>query len=310
MSATEVAQRVRKGEWQGPVTVRDRLDLSNFSQSRLPSGLSCYELDLRGSQLVELPSDLQVESRLWLDGSVRLGSLPPGLQVGSLSLRGCTALESLPEDLHCWFLDMTGCSEFRNWPQRASLQAGALILRDCVSLQNLPDWLGRLSHLDLAGCPGIRQLPQGLQVTGWLDLAGTSLSGLPDSLQGVMLRWRGVRIDARVAFQPEQITAREALAEPNAERRRVLIERMGNLRFMEQASPTVLDRDRDRGGVRQLLRIELEADEPLVGLSCCCPSTGRAYLIRVPPQTQSCHQAAAWIAGFDDPRLYHPDQET
>ena len=90
----------------------------------------------------------------------------------------------------------------------------------------------------------------------------------------------------------------------------MLIERIGYLAFARQAGAKVLDEDRDPGGPRQLLRIELAGDEDLVGLACSCPSTGRQYLLRVPPSTESCHQAAAWLAGFDDPNRYHPDIET
>ncbi|NOK61345.1 MAG: hypothetical protein GFH27_549305n114 [Chloroflexi bacterium AL-W] len=54
----------------------------------------------------------------------------------------------------------------------------------------------------------------------------------------------------------------------------------------------------------------MTGDEDLVCVSVICPSTGRQYLIRVPPQTRTCHQAAAWIAGFDDPNAYQPIAET
>jgi hypothetical protein len=124
------------------------------------------------------------------------------------------------------------------------------------------------------------------------------------------LRWRGVPVDERIAFHPEQLTAKEALAEKNAEIRRVMIERIGYFRFAQEAKAKVLDEDRDPGGVRQLLFIDLREDEPLVGLSCYCPSTARQYLIRVPPTMKTCHQAAAWMAGFDDPSLYRPQIET
>ena len=133
---------------------------------------------------------------------------------------------------------------------------------------------------------------------------------LPAQMGDTRLRWRGVRIDQRVAFQPESLTASEILQERNAELRRVKIERMGALEFAQQANAQVLDEDRDPGGPRRLLRIDLQEDEPLVGLNCRCPSTGREYLLRVPPQMKSCHQAAAWIAGFDDPSDYHPDHES
>ena len=89
-----------------------------------------------------------------------------------------------------------------------------------------------------------------------------------------------------------------------------MIERMGYTRFAREANAKVLDEDRDAGGKRQLLRIELQEDEPLVCLSCSCPSTARQYFLRVPPAMTSCHEAAAWIAGFDDASLYRPLVET
>ncbi len=276
----------------------------------LPEGLHCYELDLSGYQLPELPADLGVESRLILDNSPHLRRLPSNLKVGSLSLRNCPQLESLAEGLECWFLDLSGCDQFCHWPSQARIHSGSLLLRDCRSLKALPPWLGRLANLDLAGCLQIDQIPDPLQLTGWLDLAQTAITQLPSHLQDTPLRWRGVRIDARLAFRPESLTASEVLNQPNSELRRVMIERMGSLRFAQEAGAQVLDSDRDRGGPRQLLKIELQEDEPLVGLYCRCPSTAREYLLRVPPTVKNCHQAAAWIAGFDDPTLYHPDQES
>jgi hypothetical protein len=106
------------------------------------------------------------------------------------------------------------------------------------------------------------------------------------------------------------------MGETNIERRRVMLERLGYETFFKQAQATELDQDFDPGGFRRLLRVELplvrgwQQDEPLVCLSVICPSTARQYIIRVPPTMQTCHQAAAWVAGFDDPNLYHPVRET
>lgn len=286
-----------------------RVELRGHSKP-LPANLHCYELDLTGFQLDSLPADLRVESRLILDNSPRLRALPANLKVGSLSLRNCTALEALPQGLECWFLDLTGCEQFHQWPERANISSGAVILRDCRRLASLPGWLRRLANLDLAGCLQIQSLPKDLVLTGWLDLAGTAINELPESMATTRLRWRGVRIDRRLAFQPQSLIASEILSQRNTELRRVMIERMGALEFAKQVNAKILDEDSDAGGARRLLQIPLPEDESLVGLNCRCPSTGREYLLRVPPNTQSCHQAAAWIAGFDDPRDYHPDQET
>lgn len=311
MLAPEKARAaVLAGEAREPIRVSGHLDLTGFDRSRLPAAIHCYELDASGSQLVELPADIRIDGRLVLNDCPRLETLPAGLTAGSISLRNCTSLRALPEGLHTWFLDLTGCSQFETWPKQATIQHGSLLLRNCTALRSLPAWLGRLAQLDVAGCVQLREIPADVSVSSWIDVGGSGLSGLPASLAEASLRWRNVRIDGRIAFRPETITAKESLAEKNAELRRVLIERMGYLRFAEEAGARVVDEDRDPGGARQLLRIELQEDEPLVGLSCLCPSTGRRYFLRVPPKTKSCHQAAAWMAGFDDPSLYHPLVET
>src|SRR5262249_5598620 len=100
------------------------------------------------------------------------------------------------------------------------------------------------------------------------------------------------------------------LDEPNAERRRVMLDRLGYAAFLRQAQPTILDADNDAGGESRLLRIDFRSDETLMCLGMRDPSTGRQYLLRVPPTMANCRQAAAWLAGFDNPDDYHPLVET
>jgi len=310
LSPKEAGDAIRSGRMRGPARISGRLDLTNFERDSLPAGLNCYELDATGSKLISLPTDLRIDSRLVLDNCQALATLPEGLSAGSISLRNCTSLCSLPEHLSTWFLDMTGCTRFELWPNKGTIQHGSLILRGCVGVRCLPGWIGRLSQLDVAGCVQLGEIPGGIEVSSWVDIGGTRITGIPPSLRGASLRWRGVRVDERVAFHPEQLTAREALAEKNAELRRVMIERIGYRRFAGEAAAKILDEDKDSGGTHQLLSINLQEDEPLVGLSCNCPSTGRQYFIRVPPTMKTCHEAAAWMAGFDDPSLYRPQIET
>lgn len=124
------------------------------------------------------------------------------------------------------------------------------------------------------------------------------------------MRWNGVEITGQIAFHPETLEVREALTHPNAEVRRVMLGRIGPERLVAEAQPEVLDVDADAGGLRRLVRVEMPDDEPLVALQVRDPSTGREYLLRVPPTVASCKAAAAWIAGFDDPDDYHPVTET
>ena len=283
------------------------LDVSGCTGlASLPAGLRCYEVDAKGSGLRSLPEDLRVESRLDLGDCLDLTGLPAGLKVGSLVLRGCASLDSLPEGLDVAFLDLRGCARLARWPDAATIRIGRLDLGGCRRLSSLPEGLGRLAQLDVSDCVGLRKLPEGLQVGSWIEIANTAITSLPGSLDGVNLRWRGVPIDRRIAFHPEEIAVREILDEQNAGRRRVLLERVGIDRFLEEADAQILDEDRDPGGVRRLLRVPMLDDEDLVCVLVHCPSTGGRYLLRVPPEMKNCRQAVAWTAGFDDPSMYRP----
>lgn len=291
----------------------DVLDLTDRDVAELPAGLSCYDLLLQGNAIVELPSDLRVESRLDLTRCDRLERLPAGLTVGSLILRGCTGLVALPEGLDVWFLDLTGCWAFETWPKVARIRSGQLQLRGCTALRSLPSYLRRVAALNVRECPNLEQLPAELCVSGWLDLGHSGIkdeTALPRGCRETQLRFAGINVDRRIAFHPELIQIEEVLEEKNAERRRVLLDRYGFGRFLCDSNAEILDRDRDPGGPRELVRVKLPDDEDLVAMSCFCPSTQRQYMIRVPPATPTCRHAAAWIAGFDDPDDYRPLQET
>lgn len=293
------------------LTVTGRLILDGcLSLHELPRGLRCYELLARGGGLRSLPEDIQVTYRIDLSDCQQLEELPAGLKVGVLVVQGCTSLEALPEASDIFFLDMTRCVGISRFPQHGRERMGQLIARECTALRELPNWLCGVGLLDVSGCRMLQALPEHLQITGWLDVADSSITALPESLRDITLCWHSVRINERIAFRPEEIQADEVLKERNAERRRVLLERMGHERFVEQVQPEVLNADSDPGGARRLLRISMGDDEPLYLLAVQCPSTGRQYTLRVPPTMQTCRQAAAWIAGFDNPDDYQPIAES
>lgn len=309
---SERSERTLPASFPDQLTV-DALDLTGRDIRELPRGLCCYELNLTRTPLTSLPADLQVSARLDLTGCEQLERLPVGFTVGTLILRNCTGLKRLPEGLDVWFLELTGCWALDAWPAVAHIRGGRLLLQGCTALPELPPYIRRLAALNVRECPNLHQLPPDLVVTGWLDLAHSGLTqeeNLPAGLASSQLRWAGVNIDRRIAFAPETIQVDEVLRERNAERRRVLLDRYGYGRFIQDSSAEVLDGDTDPGGPRQLLRVKLAGDEDLVAMSCFCPSTGRQYMIRVPPTTPSCRHAAAWIAGFDNPDDYQPMIET
>jgi hypothetical protein len=294
-----------------PRGLRVRVLLANNSGlTKLPTALRCFELHAANTAITSLPDGFVAENRLVLSGCNSLTKLPNDLKVGSLNLSGCTVLASLPEGLDVWFLDLQGCTTLTDWPRRAAIHTGRLNLRGCTGITHLPEYITRLATLDIGGCTSLTELPEGLEITGWLDVANSGLLYLPDSLACVSLRWRGVPVDGRIVFDPSSITVSEVLAESNAERRRVLLERVGYEKFFTEANPAIVDGDIDPGGPRRLLRMPMEGDEDLVCLEVNCPSTARKYLIRVPPTLSSCRDAAAWIAGFDDANDYQPLIET
>ncbi len=287
-----------------------RVQLPGIGEStRLPN-LNCFSLDLSNSRIKRLPETVKSNYRLNLSNCRFLEELPVGLRTGSLNLSGCTALSSLPEKLEVNFLDISGCTALEKWPESARAHIGSVNARGCANLEKLPDALGPLTNLNLAGCAKLKRLPTHLRISGWLDLAGTQIDSVPEAMSKAMLRWRGVRVSAQVVFFPETLTVQQILAESNTEVRRVMMERFGLVRFMKEAEATVLDEDSDAGGKRQLLRVRIPNDEELVCVSLNCPSTGRHYVLRVPPGTTTCKQAVAWTAGFDNPDDYNPIVET
>ncbi|GEM47497.1 DUF6745 domain-containing protein [Deinococcus cellulosilyticus] len=330
ISAAEAKRLILSGQAPEHLVVQGVLEFQGEKQLRsLPAFLTCDTLDVREcpnlhrlpdglsagtvlagyTHLQSVPDTIKVKFKLDLEGCTSLISLPESLKVGSLILRDCVSLRQLPEGLDVYFLDVSGCSALEHLPEQARVQGGHVVLRGCTRLKSLPSWLNRVARLDLRGCEHLHTLPETLKVSGWIDLADSGITSLPHHGQ-VPLRWKGVPIEPRIAFDPASITGQEILETDNAELRRVKLERMGYENFLAEVDAQILDQDQDAGGPRKLLKVPLPDDEDLVALWVICPSTDRNYVIRVPPKMKTAHQAAAWIAGFDDPKLYQPVMET
>lgn len=185
---------------------------------------------------------------------------------------------------------------------------GHLNLHGESSLYHLPENL-TCESLDIGDCENLTTLPKGLHVTHWIELAGSGITSLSAG-HGFVLRWRGVQVSDRIAFESQSLTGQDILNTENVELRRVLIERLGYETFLQQVGGVVRDRDLDVGGERQLVYIPFDDDEPLTILKVTCPSTGHLHVLRVPPDMRSCRQAAAWVAGFNNPDDYQPLIET
>jgi hypothetical protein len=125
----------------------------------------------------------------------------------------------------------------------------------------------------------------------------------------------GVRVKQQIVEAPETLKPEEILAEPNAEVRRVMIDRFGADRLMLSTNAEVRHRDIDRlGKPRELLRITVPGDEPICMVRVVNSSPEpdgdfREYLLRVPPEVESCEAAVAWTFGLGEAE-YAPTVET
>jgi len=286
------------------------IDVSSCRNLRtLPCRLKCQELNLSRTNIESLPCDIEVTTSINAAGCSRLRMLSE-LKIDSLILRGCVALERLPETLIVRNLDVSRCRRLEYVPDITALYVVNLDVSECPSLTALPERFGRLQTLNVSGCSGLRELPAGIRIRTSIDVAGSGLRELPWSLRSVRVLWHGVPVSDRVAFAPETITVDEILTERNAAMRQVLLERVGLEWFAERAQATIIDRDHDAGGERRLLRIPFDGGDDIVCVQVKCPSTAKHYMLRVPPEMQTCQQAVAWTAGFNNPNSYRPLIET
>ena len=90
----------------------------------------------------------------------------------------------------------------------------------------------------------------------------------------------------------------------NAENRRLMLDRYGVERFVQETRPVVVN----FSGQDQLLRFG-EGKDAMLMLYLKDTSTPRRYLLRVPPNTRSVQDGVAWTFGMD-PSQYAPVKES
>jgi len=115
-----------------------------------------------------------------------------------------------------------------------------------------------------------------------------------------MYCWAGVNIDPELVLNPTSLTVDRIESEPNIELRRVMIEKYGTARYIEDSGALVVAED-DCG---VLLRKEIPGDEPIVIVkvvnSTAEPDgTYKTYFLRVPPYIAEPREAVAWTFGLD-----------
>lgn len=231
-------------------------------------------LRLIGKHIECLPSEIgQLENllHLYLHNS-QMTSLPP--EIGQLA--------------RLQFLDLQDNQLLSLPPEIGQLNSLLWLAIDGNHLTTLPAEMGQLSNLR------------------WLHLGDNRIENLPATLETTPLElyWRAARLPQNF-FPINDWTAHQILDQPNVEIRRVMLERFGESRFMDELGAQAYHQD-DFG---ILYRVDFPNDEPLVMVNVTDPSTNRRYFLRVPPTIQTAHAAVAWTFGMT-PDEYKPDKET
>jgi hypothetical protein len=114
----------------------------------------------------------------------------------------------------------------------------------------------------------------------------------------------GVSVDEQIVLHPETQTLEQIRKEPNEEIKRIRIERYGWTNFLEGIKAVMIDeRKNDIEGTKEfLLRSETEN---LCALLCICPSTGKEFVLEVPPTTTTCQDAQAYLSNGLSERITH-----
>lgn len=116
----------------------------------------------------------------------------------------------------------------------------------------------------------------------------------------------GVEVPQDIVENKESLTAQRILSENNLEVRRIMMELKGEEAFIKEADAKLRQED-DFG---KLWVVNIPGDEDLVMCEVVCPSTGRTYFLRVPPQTRTCQEGLAWSGGMTKAEDYTPLVET
>jgi len=101
------------------------------------------------------------------------------------------------------------------------------------------------------------------------------------------------------------LTIAEIDRQDNAELQREMIDAIGGLdRYAKRAKFTAIHSDET--GV--LMERKMKDRAPIRAVAVTCPSTGRRYLLRVPPATATAKAGVAWTFGLTESEYTPTDQ--
>ena len=108
---------------------------------------------------------------------------------------------------------------------------------------------------------------------------------------------RGVAVDEQIVMRPETLTIQQIVDkkhEENEERRRIMIERYGWERFLNDVGAVSIDENRN--DIEQTYEVLFQCASPdMVVLMAACPSTAKVFFLEVPAGTKTCQEAQAYL---------------
>lgn len=114
---------------------------------------------------------------------------------------------------------------------------------------------------------------------------------------------QGVRVNEKIVMHPETLTLDEINGEKNAEIRRIMIERFGTSRYLEESKAEILDADYEGAKRGSAPRCLIKDKNNQKWMYATDGSTSRGYYIPVQEDAENCSQAHSAIAGFDEKRI-------
>ena len=109
-----------------------------------------------------------------------------------------------------------------------------------------------------------------------------------------------------IKLEDGKLEARDIIGCRNVEIRRFLFERFGYERFVKDLRATIVNKD----GEHELILLQWRKDEEPINLvKVKDTTTGKFYLLRVPPNIRTCREAVAWTFALQ-PEDYEPIKET
>jgi hypothetical protein len=118
--------------------------------------------------------------------------------------------------------------------------------------------------------------------------------------------WHGTVVPSEWIVE-KSLTAQIALTHKNVEQRRAACEILGWGAVLDQLKANVLDKN-SSDQIGTLLEVELpdSGKERFLDVRC---GTGRRFVIPVPREMRTAHEASAWTYGLDE-KIYQPEVRT